>query len=1316
MKPASKPDLTKDDSEHDDSEPTPTQLAEAFPKPSPRPSLVSSSPGRLSDISEKLARIKDHETEGRSANTGDDAGEQMRTMSRSNSAKQSSQAKVEAASMEEERLGKLRDGMNAKLLLQQCVRRSYGSAKPEMGQVHISPIPEEEGQGSGSSAVHASFTTPPTAMRTSSTVSSQSTESTRTIRAGTPAGDVPARTPSYPFPYVPGTPKTWSSHFHQPFTTLSPTATGMPSGEDDTPGKSSIISAGSTPGPEPPAFLPPGSMTHGSEDPRFPSPNLYDLVLQLNAEPGMEQWWSTVTNLMHDHFKADRATLVVPMDPTDIEDVPWGQKATFNMNGPEEFVSHRTVLEQMAAASNHQRMDFAYGDPSITSSAIKPQKLHPERLRPRLEARHSYAGHGRDEALPKTSSRPPGPQRTVTHAAGVSAGIGLGRLPPQRFPSASTVRQGSLDDLEYSSFAGGVDSGPYAEIFTTLRALDQEAQPLIEPGGVNRVLDRGRLVAVTRDYVQETSSSSDSNKDEPMPPDRKSTAEKVFGNYRSVFAADNGPSMLRDYEEYEQYPTSPWSQSPAPSPAIQANEDTNPFFASEEQQVEDSFDPATSPKDYSQLGQVEAIGIEQASTVIHIPLVHPTMSQPMQSLRTYVRSKDGGGPPKRSNTIDLERKAPIAILSVLCSAVPYPHNLSQSLKLLGPHLATSFAISQQFSAARSQAITIRHRRTASGRNVNNAPMTIEPTTLDEIVKSGVQGPHGSVSGSVTSPSDYSGPSKSSPNPSIVGTPGWDPATHGWTSSKSVTGTPSLTGSEIVDNYFESKKRSGPRSTSSTSGQAQTTPARPARQALSSEIKQSVRKPSPPADDDMRSAPGDWNANNGTAMKDQRSSLRRVSGKDHSPTRSAEASSPQRPFVRAMAQITDSSKGRSHSQLHSYGADFLASFGGLPSPVAEPRTAGTFAHGRKPSYPEDMPPPSERLLRTIIDSVPVQIFTAEPESGNLTWVNSKFMIYRGQEARQVLDEPWQAIHADDRNEFLSSWHRSLRTAQQLQQKVRLERFDGTYRWFYVRAAPLKDKRQKIVHWIGTMMDFHEQHTAEVNSTRQQETAASEAKYRALANSSPQIVFAANRTKGVTFCNTQWVHFSGQPESQALDVGFMDHVHPDDLAKCRLPSFEEGSDVPRNVPTSVPPDLKRKPSAAVSSSSGSTETEKGPSSPENSPLNTQMPQRKLSELASTGILRVARDADGRPSYSTEVRLKSKDGEYRWHLVRVLLAEPLLQSNHSEETWYGTCTDINDHKTLERELKETMDEKSRFLSNMSHEIRTPLNGISGMVRQCS
>jgi signal transduction histidine kinase/CheY-like chemotaxis protein len=308
----------------------------------------------------------------------------------------------------------------------------------------------------------------------------------------------------------------------------------------------------------------------------------------------------------------------------------------------------------------------------------------------------------------------------------------------------------------------------------------------------------------------------------------------------------------------------------------------------------------------------------------------------------------------------------------------------------------------------------------------------------------------------------------------------------------------------------------------------------------------------------------------------------------------------------------------------------------------------------------------------------------------------------------LQDPWESIHPDDRDAYLEQWNKSLRTGQQLQQKVRLQRFDQCYRWFYVRVAPLKNKKQQIVHWIGTNMDFHEQHLAELNSARQQETAASEAKYRALANSSPQVVFVVSNRKGLTFCNSQWTTFSGQAENQALVNGFLEHVHPDDVVKCKLPELNE--DGATNVPTSLPADHSRQSSS--SSSNSSSETEMTVTSPGSStPGGMNMPQAKLSKLASTGILRVTKDADGRASYSTEVRLRNKEGDYRWHLVRILL-ENTLAENSDDEKWYGTATDINDHKLLEQTLKETMDAKSRFLSNMSHEIRTPLNGISGMV----
>ena len=1212
--------------------------------------------------------------------------------------------KSPGTSPDEETLAKLRDAVSAKMLLQQRMRTSHDGKRPPM----LRDNPD--------AARPLSTVSNSSAMTSASTAS---TESAKTIRGSVPTtpavGGQPLRTPSYPFPYVPGTPRTWSSSFHQPFTSLSPTVSSHFAAEHNTPGadSSGLTSGGSTPAAAPAMFAPHGAQPPRPEDPRFPTPNLYDLVLQLSAEPGLDAWWAAVANIMHDHYKAERVALAMPADPTDIENVPWGQKATFSMSGREEFVPEPADKE---LATQSERPQFTLREPSGDAlSDVRPQKLHPERLRPRLDARHSYAGQARDnkDVTPeptKTNERPAALRRSFTYAPGGPTAPAHARLPAVRMPSASSVRTGSLADLEFSSDADGVDSGPYAAVFPVLRALDHESHPLIESGGINRVLERGRVVTVTRDYIPDPESQVSSstvatpNENATNSSGSDSRPSQAFGNYRQVLAKGSSLEAPREYEEYEQHPASPWTQSPAPSPAIQSDEDQNPFFANEEEQVEDSFNPVSTPQDYSQFGQVEAIGVDKASTVLHVPLVHPTLSQPMQSLR-FSGSKNSASS-HSEESVDIDRRAPIAVLSILGTPVPYPPSLIQSLQHLGPHLATSLSNAQSFSAGANPGLSIRHRRSASGRNVINSPMTIEPTTLDEIVNADLEDPSSAFPDNMTSPSDYSGRSRHSPGSSIAGTPGWDPATHGWTSNRSAGGTPGVLGSDMVDNYFDAKKRNGHRASGSHTGiAAQTTPVRAGSRKLPGQEGKPQTDNEPPRSDRKLRFEGP-----ATDMKSPRRPLDRdkMQAKFKEPV-----ASPSRPDLRHTITQVPGPGDKNHSYLHSYGADFQSSFSALSAmtPGGTPNVPPPLGHVRKSSLPDEMPPPSERLLRTIIDSLPVQIFTAEPETGKLTWVNSKFLIYRGQDSRQVLSEPWQAIHPEDRTEYMDTWNRSLRTGQQLQQKVRLQRFDGKYRWFYVRAAPLKDKRQNIVHWIGTNMDFHEQHVAELNLARQQETAASEAKYRALANSSPQIVFAVGRTKGVTFCNSQWIGYSGQTEGQALGVGFMDHVHPEDLAKCRLPTFDEGESQPNNVPTNMPPEPRRSKSMSVESSSGSSDTERG-SVQENSPPPQHPPQRKLSELASTGILKVARDTDGRPSYSTEVRLRSKDGEFRWHLVRILLAEPLLQAGNEEETWYGTCTDINDHKTLERDLKETMDEKSRFLSNMSHEIRTPLNGITGMV----
>jgi len=87
-----------------------------------------------------------------------------------------------------------------------------------------------------------------------------------------------------------------------------------------------------------------------------------------------------------------------------------------------------------------------------------------------------------------------------------------------------------------------------------------------------------------------------------------------------------------------------------------------------------------------------------------------------------------------------------------------------------------------------------------------------------------------------------------------------------------------------------------------------------------------------------------------------------------------------------------------------------------------------------------------------------------------------------------------------------------------------------------------------------------------------------------------------------------------------------------------------------------------------------------------------------------------------YSIEVRLRRYDGDYRWWLVRGI---PLIDVNGKILKWFGTCTDIEDIKQVEYELKKAKEKaeesdhlKTSFLHNISHEIRTPLNGLLGFL----
>jgi len=1214
-----------------------------------------------------------------------------------------------------------------------------------------------------------------------------STESGNTIRGGTTPGPATATagTPSYPFPRM-APPSYIPSSIHQPFTTLSPTTT--PSGPhqsvfENRPSQDSYPSNPSTPASGL-TFLPPGH-TCPAEQHEFPSPNLYDMSLMLTAEPGLEAWWHTVVQIMVEVYRAERVTLAVPADSTDIENVPWGQKATFNAHQEDDL-----SLGYLARGSSMNQSNL--DDSRMVSSHSEEPPKDGGSARPTLQSRHSFTAYeDRIDKKTATDRTPPSLRRPnmtrskTTHpSTSTTYGVGKEQEPPAGLYRQALEEHDALEEYNAMDEREKIPSweAPFTarqgqgKVLDVLQALDYEADPLIDHNGVVRVLERGRVVALTRSYpyLDGTSAepkvshpkssvgsrSPESGKKRTRKPRSDSTSklstllgnaklspsggrasrgqapEKKGGGVGFMMEEEQPRPATPKYEEYEQHPPSPWSQSPAPSPAVRADSSENPFFT-DAMVDEESFNPSPAPADYNAMKPPEAIGIDNSWTVLHIPLTHVLLSKPtpafkldsaLMEQKMFARGKYGDASTVVNHSLEAphkEKHAPIAILSVLSPIIPYPSNLRHSLEHLAPHLATSFSLCRHYTNLEIELNGLQKRRPQTAGfgalGPDGRPLA-DPTALaslgyfpaEDVVS------RESMGGSMTSPSDYSGPSRSVAG-SPMGTPNWDPSTLGFVMEKRVTSSsPAPIGG---DSYFST----GPRSTAGSGGQ---TTRRNSRESPTAEKRSSARPLGgmlSPGGPETQSSSSESVRRSLEDSPTNPSQQRRTQQKEQSLTSKEDKTGPSAPQllgVESQKKLggTSAAIQHRHTQLHSYGADFASTFQSLtPSstigkgvPLGAPSRSGSVSQG-------EMTPPSDKLKGLILDSLPAHVFVALPQTGEIVWVNSRFLTYRGQSSGDLAADPWGSIHPDDREEYLRTWSQSVRTGEQFSRTVRIRRFDGAYRWFYARAVASKDKRGVILQFLGSYMDIHDQHIAELRAARQEEIEASEAKHRLLANLIPQIIFTATEDEGITFANEQWLSYTGQSFEDVLGVGFMDFVHPDDLAKCRVPletaacspaakSERKGHEHSTSLgkfSVSLGPAAHAAPDISVrgihqalsrnnSSSAGSM---------------YELPTANLTELARKGVIKVSTDSNGRLSYTTEIRLRSKGGEYRWHLIRCVEIDNVDFGN-GVSSYFGSATDINDLKLLETKLKEAMESKGRFLSNMSHEIRTPLIGISGMV----
>ncbi len=113
------------------------------------------------------------------------------------------------------------------------------------------------------------------------------------------------------------------------------------------------------------------------------------------------------------------------------------------------------------------------------------------------------------------------------------------------------------------------------------------------------------------------------------------------------------------------------------------------------------------------------------------------------------------------------------------------------------------------------------------------------------------------------------------------------------------------------------------------------------------------------------------------------------------------------------------------------------------------------------------------FRLLANAMPEKIWTADA-AGNADYFNQKWLDYTHHNFEELKDWGWKdIIHPDDWKLNQRLWLESIQTGDDFELEHRFLCFDGKYRWHLSRGIAQKDENGKIMMWIGTNTDIHEQ---------------------------------------------------------------------------------------------------------------------------------------------------------------------------------------------------------------------------------------------------
>jgi PAS domain S-box-containing protein len=174
---------------------------------------------------------------------------------------------------------------------------------------------------------------------------------------------------------------------------------------------------------------------------------------------------------------------------------------------------------------------------------------------------------------------------------------------------------------------------------------------------------------------------------------------------------------------------------------------------------------------------------------------------------------------------------------------------------------------------------------------------------------------------------------------------------------------------------------------------------------------------------------------------------------------------------------------------------------------------------------------EERLRIIIDTIPTIVWRKLPD-GSADFLNQHFREYTGLSLEDGLGWGWMnAFHPDDR--LMEEWRAALAAGKPFGKEARLRRVDGQYRWFLIRAVPLRDEQGNLIKWYGTTIDIEDRKQAED-------------RIRLIIDTIPTMAWSVRPDGTVDFVNKRWLEYTGLSFEEEIEEPNR-VVHPEDLPR-------------------------------------------------------------------------------------------------------------------------------------------------------------------------